>query len=360
MSSASKIEWTEQTWNPLVGCSIVSPGCTNCYAMKMAVRLEAMGRQEYRGKTKVVNGNGVWTGEVGLVESRLIEPLLRKKPTMYFVNSMSDLFHEFVPDEWIDRIFAVMALTPQHTYQVLTKRAERMRRYMDALTAHCADSEDGLSETLRHIGELAGVDWRSGSDRWPLPNVWLGVSTERQEEADERIPHLLQTPAAVRFISAEPLLGPIKLGFESHGPIGWTNRDFIAHLDWVIVGGESGPGARPMHPQWARDLRDQCKAAGVPFFFKQHGAWAPICGMTEDQIDACYHPAPEGSEARRREKTESLVLQVDGTRFEGDARFSYGAFQLGTHPMTMFNLGKKAAGRLLDNRTHDDMPGRVG
>jgi protein gp37 len=287
MGGKSNIEWTEHTWNPIVGCSIVSPGCTNCYAMKMAGRLSVIGHsQHYKGTTKRVNGNTVWTGKLALApETTLLEPLRRKKPAMYFVNSMGDLFHEDCPDEWIDRVFAVMALAPQHTFQVLTKRAERMREYFAAST-----NIPGFSSAA-HYRVACGVALRGGASddmRWPLPNVWLGVSTEDQKRADERIPLLLQTPAAVRFISAEPLLGPVDLtrlaregengafiddaltGFRSNGHGGATGPK----LDWVIVGGESGGGARPMHPEWARSLRDQCAQAETAFFFKQWGEHA--------------------------------------------------------------------------------------
>ncbi len=262
--SATSIEWTQRSWNPMVGCSIVSPGCTNCYAMKQAARIQKMNPtggsgsnyvNHYDGTTKVVNGNVVWTGKIAIAPDRIfLEPLRRKEPTTWFVNSMGDLFHEDVPNVAIDHVFAVMALCPQHTFQVLTKRAKRMQAYI----------------------------------AWPLPNVWLGVSAEDQTRADERIPLLLQTPAAVRFVSCEPLLGPIDLTEIEHAPAHCLHAlagikaetdgtaSYGARLDWVIVGGESGPGARPMHPGWARTLRDQCAAADVPFFMKQMTKKAPI------------------------------------------------------------------------------------
>lgn len=321
MASKSNIEWTEQTWNPIVGCSIVSPGCTNCYAMKMAARIEAMGNQpRYAGSTRKVNGNAIWTGKLAQApKSVLLAPLRRKKPTTYFVNSMGDLFHEDCPDEWIDQVFAVMALTPQHTYQVLTKRAERMRRYMSA---------DGLPTPMhRMIAILVAADAISPRERkgfepfrkFSLPNVWLGVSTERQQEADERIPLLLQTPAAVRFISAEPLLGPIDIK-------AWlAPKDFhivpsVEHrwVHWVITGGESGPGARPANPQWYRDIRDQCAAAGAAFFHKQNGAWVS-------------------------------VSEVEGA----GEHFSF------PDGRTVRHVGKAKAGRLLDGVEHNGMPGRI-
>jgi protein gp37 len=312
--SKSKIEWTEETWNPIVGCTIVSPGCTNCYAMRMAARIERMGnRPHYDGLIRSVKGNAIWTGKLALApESTLLAPLRRKKPTTYFVNSMGDLFHEDAPNEWIDKVFAVMALCPQHTFQVLTKRAERMRDYFHNLDA-VEDRTEG------YISEIVGKQNGPISVRPPLPNVWLGVSCERQQEANERIPHLLATPAAIRFISAEPLLGPIDfrmLSYESGnllpeamrvndercsinaltGVSTWPGCHYQSPvikreariengtlfesggeyrgIDWVIVGGESGPKARPMKGEWAVSLRDQCVAAGIAFFFKQWGTWS--------------------------------------------------------------------------------------
>lgn len=267
----SKIQWTEQTWNPIVGCSIVSPGCTNCYAMKMAARIETMGTApHYIGTTKKVNGNAVWTGKLARAPTKaFLAPLRRGTPTMYFVNSMSDLFHEDCPEEWIADVFNIMAATPHHTYQVLTKRADRMQHIMAGPKPHHL-----WSPNLWHCRTL--------------PNVWLGVSTERQKEADERIPLLLQTPAAVRFISAEPLLGPIDLTDHCNGhyffdtlrgtrwhddPDGQNlTEKFSPSLDWVIVGGESGPGARRMEVDWALSLINQCKSADVRCFMKQIGS----------------------------------------------------------------------------------------
>lgn len=310
----SKIEWTEKTWNPVVGCSIVSPGCTNCYAMRMAQRIERMGSAEhYRGVTRVVNGQPVWTGKLAKApEHILMEPLRVKRPTMWFVNSMSDLFHESVPDVVIDQVFAIMAMCPQHTFQVLTKRSARMRHYLrhiwgadpqsdderweDCAYWRVATTAEHLDRVLYERGDIGGCNW------WPLPNVWLGVSAERQKEANERIPDLLETPAAVRFISAEPLLGPINLRqipvgerifvdaltgcHEGHGDgvAGWdkvqdalktlpTLPERTARVDWVIVGGESGPGARPFDLAWARAIVEQCRIVSR-CFVKQVGAHA--------------------------------------------------------------------------------------
>lgn len=269
----SKIEWTGETWNPVVGCSVVSPGCTNCYAMRMAARMEAMGDAavkagrtvpgpHYAGTTRWVNGKPVWTGKVALAPDHILTaPLRRRTPTTYFVNSMSDLFHEDVPDGWILRVFAVMALCPQHTFQILTKRSARMRAVLSAA------SFEGL------VSDKAISYWQPGTPNkwrgWPLPNVWLGVSTEDQRRADERIPDLLATSAAVRFVSAEPLLGPINLVLlgepgESGGQ--WPS------ISWVIVGGESGLGAREFKLGWACDIVRQCQQANVAVFVKQIGA----------------------------------------------------------------------------------------
>ncbi len=488
----SKIEWTEKTWNPVVGCSILSPGCTNCYAMRMAARIEAMGTAaHYAGTTKRVNGKAVWTGKLTPAPEHILnEPLKRKTPTMWFVNSMSDLFHEAVPDELILRVLDVIRATShdggancgiirhrdrsegQHVYQLLTKRSARMREFMSRL------AWDGERLHLRPDAQRARVI---------LHNLWLGVSAERQQEADERIPDLLATPATVRWVSAEPLLGTLDLrqylggGVETHQAVGgdslpsggkrrvgdrrggadmaggmpsgerdarsrlagdplrsetgretaslrlydgapdgrreagvclgashgmaalqwpdpgrandksqereegrqpsrqlgagdlsgaaatceghsegWSSgserrqeldgetyarssagdtraapsgrepsvdsgglRDkvstSVAHsagrsleaLSWVVVGGESGTNARPMHPQWARSIRDQCTAAGVAFFFKQWGAFWP---------DSQRTGMPSNNEGH------------------------------GAH------VGKKAAGRLLDGRTWDEMP----
>jgi protein gp37 len=315
------IEWTERTWNPVVGCSIVSPGCTNCYAMRMAARLNAMGADQfphYTGTTEPSKAGPVWTGKVALApEATLLQPLRRKKPTMWFVNSMGDLFHEDVPRAWIDEVFVVMADSPQHTFQVLTKRAARMREYVG-----------GLVKRRQELDCHSGLDWCD----WPLPNVWLGVSAERQTEADQRIPDLLATPAAVRFVSAEPLLGPIEFSDVSkrRDAVSRLGKGALDGLHWVIVGGESGPGARPMHPDWARSIRDQCAAASVPFFFKQWGEWAPSVVPPLN---------PRAQLVRKSDGRHGPVGAVDGEQLAGIEK-----------------LGKSRAGRLLDGRLHDAMP----
>jgi protein gp37 len=361
MAQASTIEWTDVTWNPVAGCLVITPGCTNCYAMRTAgTRLKHHpSRANLTTMTKV---GPVWNGAVRFNEQWLTQPLGWKKPRRIFVCAHGDLFHESVPDEWIDRVFAVMALTPQHTYQVLTKRAARMRAYINGLpskipflgrmplerihfeAAGHIEGDGGYMDALKGAGNVYSLYLDTP---WPLPNVWLGVSTERQKEADERIPDLLATPAAVRFISAEPLLGPIdlrnvgsatsesaRLGIDalrgnSGRPGRIVARGCWPRLDWVIVGGESGPAARPMHPDWARGSRDQCAAAGVPFFFKQWGAWAPS----------------ETASSR-------MIVADDGDIDIPDDRTADEEFG----EAEMARMGKKAAGRLLDGVTHDAMP----
>lgn len=249
--SKSKISWTEQTWNPIVGCSIISPGCKNCYAMKMANRICGMNPDShYQGTVKTVNGKPVWTGKlVKAPESVLTKPLKRKKPTMYFVNSMSDLFHEDVPYAWIDEVFAVMALCPQHTYQILTKRAERMAAYIATRDAHMLDP---IHKAMHKIDpDAVRYDW-------PLPNVWLGVSAEDQKQADIRIPHLINTPAKLRFLSLEPQLEEISLTSPKWRGTFCNTTDWLDDIQLVIQGGESGHNARNFKMDWARSIRDQC------------------------------------------------------------------------------------------------------
>jgi protein gp37 len=280
--NATTIEWTDRTWNPLTGCTKVSPGCDHCYAKTMHERF---------------NGPGSFD-TVTLHPERLKQPLRWRKPSLVFVNSMSDPFHRDVPDEYIAYMFAVMGQADRHTFQVLTKRPARMRAL------------------------LSRPDFfpRVKNDRpWPLPNVWLGVSVEDQKWADIRIPALRGTPAAVRFLSCEPLLGPIEL-------------DGLRAIDWVIVGGESGRGARPMHQEWANMIREQCAAAGVPFLFKQWGEWTPTGSL------ATGHVAPGEYHGE---------LVDDGKYPELRWRRLYR------------RVGKKAAGRELDGRTWDEYPAGV-
>lgn len=287
MGKTTGIEWTDATWNPIIGCSRVSEGCRNCYAEGIAGRFGGGKPTVYSGLTQIVNGRAVWTGQIAETK-QLLAPLSwkagrkvydadgkcvgRQGRQRIFVNSMSDLFHENVTDEQRDKIFAVMALCPQHDFQVLTKRPKLMLDYMKQGYGRVADVAVKMRrEGGDHSPVVPLSHVKPGASWWPLPNVWLGVSVENQATADARIPLLLQTQAAVRFISAEPLLGAVEI---------WrwltVTRQRDRMLDWVICGGESGPGARPMHPDWTRSLRDQCQAARVPFFFKQWGEFAPF------------------------------------------------------------------------------------
>ena len=225
--AASEIEWTESTWNPIAGCTVISPGCTNCYAMRMAARLEAMANVKYEGTTRRSGGRAVWSGRTNFDAKTVKAPLEWTRPRRIFVNSMSDLFHKGVSDGVIQSIWSVMEMASWHSFQVLTKRPERMRYLV---------SHDYLK---------------------PLPNVWLGTSVENADYF-ERIDEVRATPAAIRFISFEPLLGPI----------GDVN---LKGIDWAIVGGESGPHARPMKQEWVDQIHTACRVSGVPFFFKQWG-----------------------------------------------------------------------------------------
>jgi protein gp37 len=295
-----------------------------------------------------------WTGKIRLVPEALDEPLHWRRPERVFVNSMSDLFHPDVPDEFIDQVFAVMMLAPQHTFMVLTKRPERMAKYFrlynrDEKIGHEAmylyEQFGGRGDCSLAAGLIYGPGKISNlphipphPEAWPLPNVWLGVSVENQRAADERIPLLLQTPAAVRFLSCEPLLGPVDLTPYLE-PYVRTKHDGSRRgtvwadpgIDWVIVGGESGPGARPMHPDWVRGIRDQCVGAGVAFFFKQWGEWVPFEHRGNGFCVA------QAAISDLHWKQESVWLD-DAERI--------GAIR----------VGKKAAGRLLDGRTWDEFP----
>lgn len=287
MADKTGIEWTDATWNPVTGCAKVSAGCKHCYAERNWPRMTKL-VPAYAGRAFT---------NVATHADRLLQPLSWKRPRRIFVNSMSDLFHQDIHDDFIGMVFRTMARAPQHTFQVLTKRAERMQRL------------------LTHPKMRGFV----GDAPWPLPNVWIGVSVEDQATADKRIPLLLDTPAAVRWISAEPLLAPIDLA--EHGLHGGPGQ-----LDWVVVGGESGPKARPMHPEWARGLRDQCAAAAVPFLFKQWGEWQPV------------HPS-------------GASIPGCGTTPQREPAFRF------EHGHYFTKVGKKLAGRLLDGALHDGYPG---
>jgi protein gp37 len=275
------IQWTDETWNPIVGCDKISEGCRNCYAIGQAYRNAAMGAKlanpgrlkYYQGLTEKRGDRTEWTGVVNFVPEALELPLKWKKPRRVFVNSMGDLFHVNVKDHELDQIFAVMGLTPQHTYQVLTKRPGSMMAYLL------------LEETRKNIFKqscgIAGdyPKLKSIPHYFPLPNVWLGVTIENQKAADERLSLLKSAPAAVRFLSCEPLLEPVDLGS-------------LAGIDWVIVGGESGHGARDCDLEGIRSIVQQCKDAAVPVFVKQLGS-KPVQWQTSDKKGAIVSEFPE-------------------------------------------------------------------
>jgi len=362
MADGTDIEWTDATWNPITGCSVVSPGCTNCYAMKLAgTRLKH--HPSRKGLTTDTKAGPVWNGKLRFNKEWLSEPLRWKRPRRIFVCAHGDLFAEGVPDEWMDQVFAVMALSPRHTFQVLTKRPERMceylshpatvRRIYDIATDMVILGGVNAVLTIPENYEQAPAGNRVMLGLWPILNVWLGVSVEDQRRADERIPILLDTPAALRWISAEPLLGPLTIQKYLALVQPFNGRDSITFgLDWVVAGGESGPGARPMHPDWARSLRDQCAASGVPFLFKQWGAWLPVDHMSDQFCDSLYLPArmPDGV---RHCTVDTTVLDVDAQRH---GITDQTAFQQGKRSMTMMKVGKRRAGRLLDGIEHNAFP----
>lgn len=313
-NTASSIEWTDVTWNPVTGCQKVSEGCKNCYAEQV------FNRMAQNPKTPAYHGRKFT--DVKCHEDRLAEPLHWKKPRRVFVNSMSDLFHESVPDEFILRVIGVMNDCRQHTFQILTKRPERMRdiarRVRWAQWAH--DPNSGNIWLTDNPDARDGFRLFGGAGCSPMSNVWLGVSIEDQKTARERIWPLLTTPAKVRFISYEPALGPIDLN-DIEALIDKRRFKYTLgrYLDWVIAGGESGPNARPSHPDWFRSVRDQCQASRVPFLFKQWGEYMPqerISWMGAEPIESC--------------KAEIL--------------------------MAVCRVGKQCAGRLLDGREWNEFP----
>lgn len=335
MGDKTGIEWADATWNIVTGCSVISPGCENCYAMRDAAgRLQD--KPSYKGLT---NRHGKWTGEVRFNEHLLDQPLRWRRPRRVFVNSMGDLFHEAVPEEWIDHVFAAMALADKHEFLVLTKRAARMREYMTSIEDGDKRIEGDWARDALIEGTAQKIWYeRTGEDtsltlavHMPLPNVSLGVSVENQATADERIPLLLDTPAAMRFVSAEPLLGPIAL--VGCRPVGAGEK--VIH--WVIAGGESGKDARPMHPQWARNLRDVCTETGTAFFFKQWGEWAPSHHWG--------HWLQAGADNR-------ALIDLDGRDVDGHADMEWKDGSVAK----MVRVGKSRAGRQLDGRMWDQYP----
>ena len=360
----TKIEWAEEVWNPVTGCTKVSPGCQNCYAERMSTRLA--GRHGYPADEPFV---------VTLHPDKVGKPLKWITSRKVFVCSMGDLFHYDVKDDWILAVFVAMGLTyrntgemkeispghkvaihePKHTFMILTKRPERMKNFILRLLSKEVDEEwdkkahiiatnlaanDGSPLPGNAIFTFGG--WVNDG----MPGLWLGVTCENQEQSDKRIPVLLQIPTAVRFVSVEPMLGPVDLTpwfpWDSHrkGISGYMpNPDYKQGLHWVVCGGESGPGARPMHPDWARGLRDQCVAAGVPYFFKQHGEWQQVGECMNSVDDAKFYK-------KANDKSNFQILNREG-----------GCGFHGLDSIYMKRVGKKKAGRILDGRTWDEFPG---
>ncbi len=428
MADQTKIEWTDATWNIVTGCQIVSPGCTNCYAMRLAgTRLRNLPSRA--GLTKDSKAGPAWTGDVRFNREWLDQPLRWKRPRMIFVVAHGDLFADGVTDEQLDQIFAVIALSPQHIFQVLTKRPERMRDYLRDPQAYgrILNAAGPLRAERPYLGDIPISDPR---DAGFWPQLWLGVSVEDQRRADERIPILMDTPAAVRWISGEPLLGVVDLraflpdawrckqpvrswsdfvwpswvpaqiqtDIESfwnpqwgRGPNAWmrgaiengqppigtlgryrsfrrgeplidgrfvpawnnigrvitdagevhcvsagTYQSRAPRINWIVAGGESGPNARPMHPDWARSLRDQCAATGVPFLFKQWGNWQ-IASEGNGHLD------------HNMARNDAYWIDIDGKRHKPSS------IDL-TRPYAMHRVAKSVAGRLLDGVEHNGFP----
>jgi protein gp37 len=332
MGDRSNIEWCHATINAISGCSVVSPGCKNCYAM----RAGAHNRPHHpsRGLTRRgSNGQHVWTGAVRLNEDWLKKPLKWAKPRRIFWNAHGDPFHPAVPREWVDRELAIAALTPHHRHLILTKRPDRMRAYFTD-----PETIERVLGWARHFGLLPDArKWQ-----WPLPNVWLGTSVEDQPRANERIPELLATPAALHWLSCEPLLQPVDLTaldlptctnkFDAFQGMTWalqaerygggrlySGGSQRSRIRWIVAGGESGLGARSIHADAFTSLRDQCATAGIPFLFKQWGEWIARAHLTQEQRQ-----------------------QLHGKDYN-------------SHTASV-RLGRKAAGRLLDGRLHDAYP----
>lgn len=387
---ATNIEWTArknedgsitkgETWNPTVGCSEKSAGCRDCYAATMAYRLAAMGQKNYEGiAKKLPNGKKVWTGKINMIEDKLLFPATLKKPTNIFPGSMSDIFHEDIPFSFIDKIFAIMMLCPQHTFQVLTKRTDRMLEYCKSRqdfeeideaaqiivgeNPHLFFVVEKMSKEARSYGapdihitnellpHLKDQLWYSGSSYgefgkdwefmyegdFPAKHIWLGTSIEDQKAADERGKPLyeLHRMGWITWVSNEPYIGPID----------WEKPNYFGFLDWLVCGGESGPTARPMNPDWARASRDFCEKNKIPFFFKQWGNWGPWkrgSVFTDTKPLVCIKPSGELSWWAG----DATIGQTDNysTNFEETDT----AIQKGD---------KHDNGRLLDGKLHDAYP----
>ena len=338
--SKSDISWCTDSWSPVRGCTPASEGCTNCWAVRTVWRLSynpimnnrCVGLVEANDSGEAEDSRPRWTGQVRTYPDALAKPLRWRKSRKVFVVPQGDLFHEAVPDHFIAAVFGIMAACPQHIFQVLTKRARRMREWFAwASTIHLGHApESGPTPVFQGwaLEQMSGTRPIGSSQPWPLPNVWLGITAENQARAYERIPDLLACPAAVRWVSIEPMLGPVDLrrwtlnAGRCSGPLEYDVSPTGA-LDWIVVGGESGSKARPMHPDWARSIRDQCSAAGVAFFFKQWGEWS------HNYIDhnaQCAFVTPDGKH---------------GPQYCGYGRDNHGA-------LSVWKVGRRRAGDRLD------------
>ncbi|PYF04979.1 protein gp37 [Rhodopseudomonas faecalis] len=374
MRNEHQIKRTNQAWQPISGCSAVSSGCDDC---AMGLReTPALKRLLRTGFVNMTDAGPAWSGSVKLNKGTLLQPMRWRRPRSILVCPHSDLFNESVPDAWRDLVFAAMTLAPQHTFELSTRRSEKMRAWVSdpATPGRIARSIlDMVIASIISPSRMMADDWPVTSVgpnpeepddvtlmAWPLPNLRLGVAVEDQQRANEHIPNLLATPAAVRFVSAVPLLGPIDLtdidllpmllrgrlrsendpkctfdaltGKTNVHPVHGVDDPFDRGVDWVICGGESGPKARPLHPDWARGLRDQCAAVGIPFLFKRWGEWVPEDQSPEDAILPGWARCPWAERDR------------DGGWSHGDQT-------------SVYRLGKRAAGRLLDGILHNGTPG---
>jgi protein gp37 len=390
MAVTSDIEWTESTLNPTLGCTKVSPGCDNCYAIPQS-HMRASNPNEkiadaFAGLTHRDDDGALdWTGQINMIPERLDHVLAWRRPRRIFVNSMSDLFHDGITDEFIARTFALMAAAPQHTFQILTKRHGRMRSLLSSGDFRRL-AKDKYQEMLM-AGLLKGRGLPIVINAFPPKNVWLGVSVENQKYANLRIPALLDTPAAVRWISCEPLLGPVDLtkwtdtppvcgcGQAPDGAPGAAGCSPSCMLpepsgiDWLVAGGESGrgPNIRPMHPEWARSLRDQCAAASIPFLFKQWGEWGPapwvirVCDPAVGWTGTDEELAAAKADAEARGATHvyaSWAHEYGHDLYEPPHKpWSLERVEpIDPHQAPMRRWGKKRAGRELDGKTWDQYP----
>lgn len=385
---ATEIEWTQMpgfrgdVWNFIAGCNDKSPGCENCYARGMSHRLAhiPMMGAKYQGVTrKSQKGRVLWTGQINVHEEVLVKPFKARKPTMYFVNSMSDLFHDNVPFEVVRKAFGVMASCEGHIFQILTKRPQRALDFFNWMKENDPDMQNDPAHEAYDLCVEYGIETGCGSafetGNWPLENVWIGVSVENQATADERIPLLLQLKeqghASLIFLSMEPLIEPVDLHYPKtiwpNGPEmccsgrecgchGLPSEPYLMHgVDWVIVGGESGAKARPMHPLWASSLRNQCEAAGVPFFFKQWGKWGTRMESMTERIPVfrMYHDYQHFTQKDWVEKGDACI------DMDGKLCLIGGDFQTAKYPVAIMSpVGKHAAGKLLDGKEYLNWPAK--